>query len=156
MFLLICAIRQIWRKKKKLVRCSSGYLNPTQDKLTLCIDLDNTLIYSSVKKLNDSGCFIDNKFYVYRRPYLDDFLHTASQYCNLVIYTASTQEYADRVIDFIDRNRYISGRYYRSDCINIDNKWFKDISKHGYEEHQTIIIDDLPHCHLKYKSNICR
>jgi RNA polymerase II subunit A small phosphatase-like protein len=141
-------------KKKKVVRCSSGYLNPGEEKLTLCLDLDNTLIYSTAKKLNDSGLFLDNKYYVYKRPYLDDFLITANKYCNLVIYTASIQEYADKVIDCIDKGKLISGRYYRSDCINIDNKWFKDISRHGYEADKVIIIDDLPHCHLKYKSKL--
>jgi TFIIF-interacting CTD phosphatase-like protein len=107
-------------KKRKLVRCSSVNSEQSEEKLTLCLDLDNTLIYSSVKKINDTGSFLDNKFFVYKRPYLDDFLLTASRYCNLVIYTASTKEYADKVIDFIDTGRLISGRYYRTDCINID------------------------------------
>ena len=153
-YLLFCALKQICKKKKKLVRCSSGYLNINTDqpKLTICIDLDNTLIYSSVKKFNDNAYMIDNRFYVHKRPHLDDFLNTASQYCNLIIYTASTQEYADKVIDLIDKNKVILGRYYRSDCVNINSSWYKDVSKYGYDEKDIIIIDDIPQCHLQFKS----
>jgi TFIIF-interacting CTD phosphatase-like protein len=58
------------------------------------------------------------------------------------------------VIDYIDKNRHISKRLYRSDCININKSWFKDVSRFvNNEDHQNIIvIDDIPYCHLTLRS----
>lgn len=97
---------------------------------------------------------LDNKFFVYKRPHLDEFLDTVSEFCDISIYTASIKEYADKVINYIDKNRVISKRYYRSDCVNISNNWYKDVSKYCHDNRRLIIIDDLPQCHLHYKSNI--
>jgi Dullard-like phosphatase family protein len=157
-YLLVCALRQIFTKKKKFVRCSSGFLNQNTERITLFIDLDNTLIFSSLNKLDNiktkNFAFIDNKYYVYKRPHLDDFLNTISQFCDVSIYTASVKEYADKIIDYIDKNKVIANRYYRHDCVYINNTWCKDVSKFVAEMSRLIIIDDTPECHLKFKSII--
>lgn len=58
------------------------------------------------------------------------------------------------VIDYIDKNHLINKRLYRSDCLNINKSYFKDVSKFsiGYDTKNIIVIDDLPECHLSYKS----
>ena len=56
--------------------------NPTvvieNNKLTLILDLDLTLVYTSAKKIENSKNYaiIDNKYFVYKRPFLDDVLNT--------------------------------------------------------------------------------
>ena len=159
-YLLYCSIRQIFsckKKKKQMMRPNSGLLNNNfnpKDKITLVIDLDNTLVHTSPTKIEKAKNYsiIDNKFYIYKRPNLDNFLLTLSQYSELIIYTASTKEYADKVIDHIDKNKLITKRYYRTDCINVGSNWYKDVSKWGYDEKRVIVIDDLPNCHLTFRS----
>jgi Dullard-like phosphatase family protein len=158
-YLIFCTFRQCCTKKpKKIVRNNSGFLdsNSNNHKITLVLDLDSTLIYSSTNKIENAKNYaiIENKFYVYKRPHLDSFLSSLSQFCDMVIYTASTKEYADKVIDYVDKNRLISQRYYRQDCLNIDSYWYKDVSKYGFDERKLIIIDDIPNCHLSYRRNI--
>lgn len=158
-YLLCCAILQIFKiKRKKLKRCSSGFIsrdtypsNSTK-KITLVVDLDNTLIFSTVNKLEKVKNYVimDNKFFVYKRPHLEIFLNSMSQFCDICIYTAATKEYADKIIDHIDKNKLISARYYRQDCLNIGNVYYKDLSQYSFEEKNLIIIDDSPHCHLSY------
>lgn len=153
-YLLACAILQICKiKRKKFKRSNSGFVgNSSIKKITLVVDLDNTLIYSSVNKIEKAKNYaiMDNKFYLYKRPHLDNFLNTMSQFCDIHIYTAATKEYADKIIDYIDKNKLIVKRYYRSDCINVANMFYKDVGKYNFEEKRLIIIDDSPHLHLSH------
>jgi Dullard-like phosphatase family protein len=148
---ILCSCKS---SKKKLKRSESGYLDILdRGKLSVVIDLDNTLIYSTVNKIEKAKNYaiMNNKFYVYKRPHLDSFLTTLSQYCELSIYTAGTKEYAERIIDYIDKNRLIKTRYYRENCVFQGNNWYKDVSKYGYDERKVLIIDDMPKCHLTYR-----
>ena len=125
-------------------------------KLKIILDLDNTLIYSTFSKRDSlpNGICIDDKLYVYKRPYLDIFLQTLSKFCELVIYTSSTQEYADKVLNFIDSNQLIHEKLYRQNCIYVDNKYFKDVTKYEESKNKILIIDDNPKCYLGMKDNI--
>ena len=113
------------------------------------MDLDSTLIYSSLKKIEDIKDYIilNKQLYVYKRPYLNKFLNEISQYCDLSIYTSATQEYADQIINFIDKTKVFNKRYYRTDCIKKNDIHFKDVSKFKYDEKKLIIVDDYPDCH---------
>ncbi|KAG5639012.1 hypothetical protein H0H81_007920 [Sphagnurus paluster] len=98
---------------------------------TLVLDLDETLIHSTSKAMQSSvaggsgifGLGSRNKggshtvelllggrittYHVYKRPFVDFFLRTVSGWYTLVIFTASMQEYADPVIDWLDAGRGI-------------------------------------------------
>ena len=52
-------------------------------------------------------------YYVFKRPYLEQFLEKLSMMGEVHIFTASTKAYADPIIDEIDPHGYITGRYYR-------------------------------------------
>ena len=125
-------------------------------KLKIILDLDNTLIYSTVQKIDklQNGILIDNKFYVYKRPHLDNFLSTLSEFCDLAVYTSSTQEYADKVLSFIDKHNLIHEKFYRHNCIYSNNKYFKDVMKFNFQNKKLLIIDDNPKCYLNMKDNI--
>jgi TFIIF-interacting CTD phosphatase-like protein len=58
---------------------------------------------------------------IYFRPYLTEFLETLSKYYTLVVFTASTQEYADAVVAQIDpEEKWISLKLYRQHCTPVD------------------------------------
>lgn len=50
---------------------------------------------------------------VLKRPYVDQFLKRMSEMGQVHIFTAATKSYAEPVIDMIDPNGYVTGRYYR-------------------------------------------
>lgn len=146
-----------WKRQKNKPRMDQVFHKEREasQRLTLVVDLDNTLIYSSTKKIAKMKNYtlIDGRFYVYKRPHLESFLSTLSQYCELVIYTAGTKEYADKVIDHIDKNSVISRRFYRNNCRQVENMWFKDFSRLEPDNKNVIIIDDLPDCHTSFQGN---
>ena len=98
-----------------------------QEKLLVILDIDQTLIYSTNKKiLGDQKYFtvidsiINQQLFVYKRPHLQAFLselQKMSDFIEIAAYTAGTQEYADQVLDKIDLLKTIQYRFYRQDCI---------------------------------------
>lgn len=132
---------------------------------TLVIDLDETLIHSLAKggrmssghmvevKLNTAVGFGGTTlspqhpilYYVHKRPHCDDFLRKVCKWYNLVVFTASVQEYADPVIDWLEQERkYFSGRYYRQHCTFRNGAYIKDLSSVEPDLSKVMIIDNSP------------
>ena len=112
-------------------------------KYTLVLDLDETLIHFKYDKINEPE--ITNGVVQYR-PCLFEFLNNISEYYELIIFTVGTKEYADSVIDSIEKNRqYFSGRLYREHTSIYNNDFVKDLSKIGRDLTKVIIVDDKPY-----------
>ncbi|KAI9850145.1 MAG: Nuclear envelope morphology protein 1 [Thelocarpon superellum] len=142
---------------------------------TLILDLDETLIHSMAKggrmstghmvevKLNAPVGFsggVANAprhpilYYVHKRPYCDDFLRKVCQWYNLVAFTASVQEYADPVIDWLEQDRkYFSGRYYRQHCTFRGGNYIKDISSVEPDLSKVMIVDNSPSSYVFHEDN---
>ncbi len=106
--------------------------------LTIVLDLDETLIRYDI---NDAKF---NEKNLIKRPYLDEFLSCLLKAkCELIIFTASSQEYADPLIDQIEINKkYFSKRLYRQHTVLIGDNYVKDISKLGRDLTKIIIVDN--------------
>merc|ERR1712032_1159022 len=108
-----------------------GQLEPR--KKTLILDLDETLIHSEAfqegkkyaKVLEFPSLMtpgVIDKLGVYIRPYCAEFLERMAKLYELVVYTASTQDYADEVCDLLDpKKQYFSTRLFREHCSKIEN-----------------------------------
>ena len=110
-----------------------------QYNLTVILDLDETLIRYHI---SDNNTFdIGN---LQKRPGLDDFLSSLTKAkCELIIFTASTQEYADPLIDVIEKEKkYFVKRLYRQHTVLIGDIYVKDITKLGRDLARTIIVDN--------------
>jgi len=79
---------------------------------------------------------------VKKRPFLDEFLERASSEFNICIYTASKKEYADPVIDLIDKNFVITKRLFRESCIKTEEGYIKDLAKVDPDLNKVILIDN--------------
>ncbi len=102
-------------------------------KYTLVIDLDETLIYFNQ----------ENNILKYR-PFMDTFLNAVKQYYQLVIFTASSKDYADVLIKQIEnKNCLFSYCLYRQHLTLFNGRMIKDISRMGREMSKIIIIDNL-------------
>ncbi|KAF7352834.1 FCP1-like proteiny domain-containing protein [Mycena venus] len=144
---------------------------------TLVLDLDETLIHSTSRPLlsgNSStgffglGAFNRNKgsghmvevvlgghstlYHVYKRPFVDFFLRTVSGWYTLVIFTASMQEYADPIIDWLDAGRGIlAHRLFRDSCTQLPNgSYTKDLSVVDLDLSRVCLIDNSP---ISYRVN---
>ena len=102
-------------------------------KYSLILDLDETIVHYIKYK---------NSEYVQVRPYLDDFIKELSDYYEIIIFTASYQNYADLAINGIDIDKKIKYRLYRQHTMKIGNTIIKDLSKLGRDLKKIIIIDN--------------
>ena len=137
----------------------------TRSQKTLVIDLDETLIHSLAKGGRMStGHMVEVKlatpapynglslgpqhpilYYVHKRPYCDDFLKRVSRWYNLVVFTASVQEYADPVIDWLEQEKqFFSARYYRQHCTFRNGAYIKDLSSVEPDLSKVMILDNSP------------
>jgi len=81
---------------------------------------------------------------VLKRPSVDQFLKEMSTLYELVIFTASVSEYANRILDKLDPQYFIVHRLYRNNCTYTEKGFVKDLSLLGRDLRSTIIIDNAP------------
>ncbi|CAK1362712.1 Nuclear envelope morphology protein 1 [Cercospora beticola] len=143
-------------------------------KKTLIIDLDETLIHSMAKsnrmstghmvevrlngQVSSSGVQIGPGvpilYYVHERPGCHEFLRKVSKWYNLIAFTASVQEYADPVIDWLERERkYFSGRYYRQHCTYRNGAYIKDLAQVEPDLSKVMILDNSPMSYIFHEDN---
>ena len=138
----------ISRKKYNNNIISVPYLPQLQDKneYTLVLDLDETLISFRIDELNKS--------LVNLRPGLYNFLKKVKTKYELVIFTAGTKEYAEPIIDIIEKKeKFFLKRLYRQHTIYKDNIYIKDLTKLGRDLSKIIIVDNMPQNFCLQKEN---
>jgi CTD nuclear envelope phosphatase 1 len=68
-----------------------------------------------------------------------------AKWYKLVVFTASVQEYADPVIDWLEQEKKVfSGRYYRQHCTFRQGAFIKDLSSVEPDLSKVIILDNSP------------
>ncbi|CAF0835340.1 unnamed protein product [Adineta ricciae] len=168
--------------KKKLIQFQSvKYYNcPLQPlslhrlhflpKKILVLDLDETLIHShhdgltrvvTVKPTGPPDFIVrveierhPVRFFVYKRPHVDYFLETVSQWYELVVFTASMEIYGAAVTDRLDNNRNIlSKRYFRQHCTLEYGAYSKDLAVINNDLARIFILDNSPIAYRSYPLN---
>ena len=78
-----------------------------------------------------------------------------SKWYNLVIFTASVQEYADPVIDWLEIERpYFSARYYRQHCTTRNGAYIKDLSHVEPDLSKVMIVDNSPVSYIFHEGKL--
>ncbi|KAJ6246979.1 scp1-like small phosphatase 4-related [Anaeramoeba flamelloides] len=126
-----------------------------QGKITLCLDLDETLISSTMTRQCDYDFSFklqptaegekSEEYFVKKRPNVGSFLRRCSEMFEVVIFTASLKPYADKILDELDpRGDLISHRLYRESCSYFCGSFVKDLSLLNRDLNTVLLIDDLP------------
>ena len=144
------------------------FLPPKTSKFhkTLVLDLDETLIHSyfdccSPRPPDLSYDIIIEKRKIHVnsivRPGAGEFLENVSSIFEVVIFTASLSEYANPLLDFIDKNKKCKYRLYREHCCSLSNgftnSFTKDLKKLDRDMKNLIIIDNNPKSYILNKDN---
>ena len=135
----------------------SKSLNFTNKPL-LILDLDETLIHSDLEcKFVAHDEYIETESGIIPiniRPNLYEFLDFCAVNFDLVIYTASCADYADPILDYIEKNKkYFMKRFYREHCILYRNLYLKDLSVFNKPLNQVLIVDNCIFSFAYYLSN---
>jgi len=120
--------------------------------LTVVLDLDETLVHCRLEQLpvgrpNFSVSFEDTDIagFVYIRPAARLFLEVAARLFEVVVFTASSQAYADQVLDQLDpEGKLLSGRLYRQHCTSEVGGFLKDLRSLGRPMERAVLVDNSP------------
>ncbi|KAK6124114.1 hypothetical protein DH2020_042140 [Rehmannia glutinosa] len=120
--------------------------------ITLVLDLDETLVHSTLDHCDDADftfpLFFDMKertVYVKQRPHLKTFLKRVAEMFEIVVFTASQSIYAKQLLDILDPDgNVISRRAYRESCIVSEGSYMKDLTVLGVDLAKVAIIDNSP------------
>ena len=143
------------------------YLNMNRNEITrnfvsgkkvVLLDLDETLIHGDFQEeyLNDIDHLYDKiiKFTsldeqeevsvgIFVRNGVQKFLEEISKIFDIGIFTASSKDYADAVINYLDpNNEFIKFRLYRNSCIKVNNISIKDLRIIGVDLKNIVLIDN--------------
>jgi RNA polymerase II subunit A small phosphatase-like protein len=117
----------------------------------LVLDLDETLVHSSFKILNQADFTIPveiegsyHNVYVIKRPGVDEFMKRVGELYEVVVFTASVSKYGDPLLDQLDIHKVVHHRLFRESCYNHQGNYVKDLSQIGRDLKDTIIIDNSP------------
>mmetsp|Transcript_1622 Transcript_1622/g.2251 ORF Transcript_1622/g.2251 Transcript_1622/m.2251 type:complete len:366 (+) Transcript_1622:942-2039(+) len=129
--------------------------NYNSGRLTLALDLDETLVHCTVEPIEKPDLVFPVAFngslyqvYVRKRPYLDYFLETVTKSFEVVVFTASQKVYADVLLDHLDPGRkLISHRLFREACLLVQGNYLKDLEVIGRHLGRSILVDNSPHAY---------
>ena len=148
-------------------------VTPCKKKYTLVLDLDETLIHLRQKKdvinikndvnikiNNTSDYFYDNydknknKYLLQFRVGLFSFLTILKPFYEIISFTSATHEYADVIINEIEKNRkFFDHKFYREHTVIYKDTFVKDISRIGRDMKKIIIIDNNERNFILNKEN---
>jgi len=130
----------------------------------LILDLDETLLHGTLHPLDRPEDFRVGKHFVYLRPHLGGFLTFCADHFNVAVWTSSSQDYADAVVERLfgstDNLAFLWARprcTLRYDIELQEHYWVKDLKKvrlRGYRLEQVIVVDDTPQKHERNYGNL--
>ena len=131
------------------------------NKKTLVLDLDETLVHSSMNPLPNGSHLIlpinvagkNYNVYVLIRPFLEQFLMEMSLLYEIVIFTASLAEYAEPLLKIIDKNKVVKHILNRNHCLFYQGLFIKDLKVINRDIKDLIIIDNNPVSYSLNKEN---
>eukprot|EP00063_Salmo_salar_P044538 XP_014019373.1 PREDICTED: uncharacterized protein LOC106581679 isoform X1 [Salmo salar] len=129
-------------------------------KICVVIDLDETLVHSSFKPLNNADFIIPveiegtvHQVYVLKRPHVDEYLRRMGELFECVLFTASLSKYADPVSDLLDKWGAFRHRLFRESCVFHRGNYVKDLSRLGRYLNKVIIVDNSPASYIFHSDN---
>ncbi|KAL7481558.1 hypothetical protein ACHAW6_007242 [Cyclotella cf. meneghiniana] len=127
--------------------------DPSDPPICLVLDLDETLVHCTVEPIRNADMVFPVEFngieytvHVRCRPYLKEFLERVSGKFEVVVFTASQQVYADKLLDKIDpEGKYIRHRMFRDSCLPVEGNFLKDLNILGRDLRRAVLVDNSPH-----------
>lgn len=121
--------------------------------ICLVLDLDETLVHCTIEPIANPDMVFPVNFngaeyqvHVLCRPFLQEFLEAVSSKFEVVIFTASQQVYADKLLDMIDpEGKFIRHRIFRDGCLPVEGNFLKDLSILGRDLSRAVLVDNSPH-----------
>ncbi len=135
-------------------------------KKLLILDLDETLIYSTEESLEREADFTAEQYFVYKRPFLGEFLAFCFENFDVGVWTTSTADYASLVVDRVTNpDQTLQFLWSRERCTwafdeatheRVLVKRLEKLGRRGYRPDSIIVVDDTPSAWRTSYGNLIR
>mmetsp|Transcript_10813 Transcript_10813/g.22279 ORF Transcript_10813/g.22279 Transcript_10813/m.22279 type:complete len:592 (+) Transcript_10813:717-2492(+) len=147
------AIPPGWEYRPKRLPPIDPNAEPPVPPICLVLDLDETLVHCTVEPIHNADMVfpvefngIEYQVHVRCRPYLRHFLESVHDKFEVVVFTASQQVYADKLLDKIDpEGKFIRHRMFRDSCLPVEGNFLKDLNVLGRDLSKAVLVDNSPH-----------
>ncbi len=129
----------------------------------LVLDLDETLIHATGRRIDREEDFRVGHYYVYLRPHLDQFVSFALSAFSVGVWTSSGETYAEQVIQKIFPQGALEFVWSSQRCTPARDwttgeyttiKNLRKLKARGYRLESVIAVDDTPSKHAKNYGNL--
>lgn len=125
-----------------------------KDALLIILDIDETMVFSTLNPLSRIQDFMVDHYYVYRRPYLGDLILFCLDNFRIAVWSSSSSAYAEAMVNHIfpspEKLEFIWSREQCTQRIDPETGqryWLKNLKKvkhRGYDLDRVLMIDDSP------------
>ena len=132
----------------------------------LILDIDETIVHATQKDIGRECDFETDLYFVYERPYLDEFLTFCFDNIKVAVWTSAGEQFADNIakevinkfgtLEFIWSNEKCTPRFNPETFESVDTKNLDKVKKKGYSLDNVIMIDDTPEKLLRHYGNLVR
>lgn len=128
---------------------------------TLVLDLDETLIHCFENAESEPDLKLDIEIEgtpveisLMIRPYAISFLKRICQKWEVMIFTASHEDYANAILNEIDpEGEIFQHRLYRQHCTCINDFYFKDLSRINRDPRRMVLVDNAAYSYVLQLNN---
>ena len=135
----------------------------------IILDLDETLVYATQHELHYAYEFMAGPYFVYARPYLDEFISYCFDNFSVAVWTSSGSDYAEAVTNEIFSNKQsLKFIWSRERCVRrfdhhrYDYFYIKDLKKVkrnsfiGFPLERVIMVDNTPRKLIRNYGNLIK
>lgn len=122
--------------------------------ILLILDIDETLLYASEKRLEKEPDSRVGPYFIYVRPYLQEFLQCCNEHFRLAVWSSSRADYLNAIVaEILPKGLKLEFVWSRERCIQrFDGEvqefyYVKDLRKvqrMGFDLDRMLIVDDTP------------
>ena len=107
----------------------------------IVLDLDETLIHATKKKIHEEYSFQVFNYFVYKRPFLDGFLSELKNHFKVAVWSSASDDYVAEIVAKIFPENYpLEFVWGRSKCtLQIDSQSIDDYGYFDYFNHMNYV-----------------
>jgi TFIIF-interacting CTD phosphatase-like protein len=141
-------------------------LQKIEPKKLLILDLDETLIYATEQPLERKADFVAGPYFVYKRPFVDEFMAYCFENFDVAVWTTSTASYSAAIVEnlvkpphtlqFVWARDRCTWAYDEDTREQFLAKKLDKLKKRGFRLESIVVIDDTPAAWRNSYGNLVR